>query len=47
MTNALALVLIGLVAGFFLLDHFVLHIDAALFLGRRGLDLIEWLAFWR
>ena len=47
MTNGLALALILLIAGFFALDHWVLHLDAPLFLARRGLDLIEWVAFWR
>ena len=47
MTNGLALFLIAAVAGFFVLDHTVLHLDAGLVLARKGLDLIGWLAFWR
>lgn len=40
----------GIVLGvllFLLLDALVLRLGAPLFLARRGLDLIEWLAFWR
>ena len=47
MTNALAIGIGIVIAGFFLLDHFVLHLGAPLFLARKGMDLIEWLAFWR
>ncbi|KPP84796.1 MAG: hypothetical protein HLUCCA08_12265 [Rhodobacteraceae bacterium HLUCCA08] len=47
MTNRLALWLVLLIAAFFVLDHFVLQLDAALFLGRKFTDLIEYLAFWR
>lgn len=47
MTNALAIWIVALLAGFFLLDHFVLHLGAPLFLARKGVDLIEYLAFWR
>ncbi len=47
MTNALAIGIFVAIAGFFLLDHFVLHLGAPLFLARKGMDLIEWLAFWR
>jgi len=38
---------LALIAGFFLLDHFVLHLDAALFLARKGLLALDYLAFWR
>ena len=47
MTNALALSIVVLIAGFLLLDQFVLHWGAPLLLARRGADLVEWLAFWR
>ncbi|MFQ6548277.1 hypothetical protein AADZ90_009985 [Aestuariibius sp. 2305UL40-4] len=47
MTNRIAIWLLLLIAGFFVLDHYVLQLDAAVYLGRRALDLIEWLAFWR
>lgn len=47
MTNGLAVALVLLVAGFLVLDGLVLHLGAPLFLARRGLALVEWLAFWR
>jgi hypothetical protein len=47
MTNALALWIVALIAGFFLLDAFVLHLGAPVFLARKGLDLLDYLAFWR
>ena len=47
MTNGLAIALVILIAGFLLLDQLVLHQGAPLFLARRGLELMEWLAFWR
>lgn len=47
MTNALAIGIVFVIAAFFVLDHYLLHLDAPLFLARKGMDLIEWLAFWR
>lgn len=47
MTNALALWIVALIASFFVVDHFVLHLGAPLFLAHRGMDLIDYLAFWR
>lgn len=47
MTNTLALWIVALIIGFFLLDAFVLHWEAPLFLARKGLDLLNYLAFWR
>lgn len=47
MTNTIAVWIVVLIAGFFLLDHFVLHLDAALFLARKGLLGLDYLAFWR
>jgi hypothetical protein len=47
MTNALAIGLVIFIAAFFALDHFVLHLDAPLFLARKFYDMLEWLAFWR
>lgn len=47
MTNTLAIWIVALVAGFFLLDHFVLQLGAPLFLAHKGMDLIEYVAFWR
>ncbi|MEZ5731324.1 MAG: hypothetical protein R3D97_03250 [Paracoccaceae bacterium] len=47
MTNRIAIALAILIAAFFVADHYWLHLDAALFLARRLLDFIEYLAFWR
>ncbi|WP_196778357.1 hypothetical protein [Thalassorhabdomicrobium marinisediminis] len=47
MTTRLALILILLIAGFFVLDHYVLGLNADVFLGKKALDLINYLAFWR
>ena len=47
MTNRLALGLLIVVAGFLALDAWALRWETSLFLARQGLDLIEWLAFWR
>jgi len=47
MTNALALWLFALVVGLFALDWYLADWGASLFLARKGLGLIEWLAFWR
>lgn len=47
MTDRFAIFLVVLVAGFLALDHYLLHLDSALFLAREGLKLIETVAFWR
>ena len=47
MTTRLALILAVLILGFFVLDYYVLHLDAALFLARKGFELINYMAFWR
>ena len=47
MNNAIAIGLIVAIAGFFALDHFVLHWGAPLFLAREFADLLHVLAFWR
>ena len=47
MTTRLALILAILILGFFVLDYYVLHLDAALFLVRKGFELINYMAFWR
>lgn len=47
MTNTLAIWLALLIVGFFALDHFVLHLDAATIVLRKIVDLIGILAFWR
>ena len=47
MTTPLALWIFLFVAAFFVLDHYVLQMDAVVFLGKRGIDLINYLAIWR
>ncbi|MDH5453437.1 MAG: hypothetical protein OEY05_15350 [Paracoccaceae bacterium] len=47
MTNRIAIALVLLIALFFAVDHFWLHLDAALILARKTLELIDWVAFWR
>lgn len=47
MTTKLALILMLLILGFFALDHYVLHLNAAVFLGKKGVELINYLAIWR
>ncbi|WP_217810089.1 hypothetical protein [Salibaculum griseiflavum] len=47
MTNRLAIWLVLLIAAFFALDHFVLNWDAPLYLGRKFMELIQYIAFWR
>lgn len=46
MTNELALALALAIAALFALDAY-LDLGGALFLARKGLDLITWLAIWR
>jgi hypothetical protein len=46
MTNRLALVLGALLVGFFLLDAYVLHLGAPLFLAGKIGDLMNYIAFW-
>ncbi|MDJ0824523.1 MAG: hypothetical protein QNJ16_03355 [Rhodobacter sp.] len=47
MTNTLALWLAALILGFLALDYFVLGWDVVIFLGRKLMELIEYIAFWR
>ena len=47
MTNRLAVWLFVLIALFFVLDHFVLHLGAPVWLMRQMTHVIRWIAFWR
>jgi hypothetical protein len=47
MTNSMAAVLALFLAGLIGADVFLNDSTALLFLARKTLDLIEWLAFWR
>lgn len=46
MTNGIAIGLFVAIVGFFVLDHYVLHWDALVMVGRKGVELIQLLAFW-
>lgn len=47
MTTRLALILAALIVGFFVLDHYVLGLNAFVFLGKKMVELINYLAIWR
>ncbi len=47
MTNSLAITLGVIVIGFFAVDYAMMDAQVAVFAGRRGLDLIEFISFWR
>ena len=47
MTNTLSLWLGALILGFFALDFLRFDWEMSLFLARKMLDFIEYLAFWR
>jgi hypothetical protein len=47
MTNKLALGLAGIILIALAVDRYVFDWANTLFLGRRLVELIEWLAFWR
>ena len=47
MTNTIALIFAILICAFVALDHYVLEWGAVLFLFRKLLVLIEYIAFWR
>ncbi len=47
MTTKLAFIMMLLIAAFFVLDHYVLHLNAAVFLGKKMIVLMNYLAIWR
>jgi len=47
MTNTIAFWLAVLILAFFTFDYFFMEDDMFVFLGRKLLDLLEYLAFWR
>jgi len=47
MTNTISIWLAFAILGFFALDYFYLDLNAPVYLGRKLLELIEYLAFWR
>ncbi|MCW1950401.1 MAG: hypothetical protein KIH44_003420 [Octadecabacter sp.] len=47
MTTRLAFILFALIIAFFVLDHYALHLNAGVFLGKKLVNLMGWIAFWR
>ena len=47
MTNRIALALVLLIAGAIYLDQSRMDGEGAVFLGRKIVDFIDWIAFWR
>lgn len=47
MTLKITFWIVTVLVAFFVLDHYVLHWNAAVFLGRQMLVLIDVLAIWR
>lgn len=47
MTNRIALILAVLLIGAIAVDVFLFGTEHLIFLSKKMLDLIEWLAFWR
>ncbi len=47
MNNAIAFSLFALIVGFFAFDSFVLDGQMTVFLGRKFLELVRYVAFWR
>ncbi len=47
MTNTISIWVAALILGLLAADYFYLGWDISVFLGRKMLELIEYLAFWR
>ncbi len=47
MTNSLAIWLVLIILAAFGVDYVLFDFSASIFLGRKGVDLLQWLAFWR
>jgi hypothetical protein len=47
MTNKISIWLALVILGFLALDYFYLDLNTPLFLGRKLLAMIEYIAFWR
>jgi len=47
MTSKLAIIIFLFIIGFFVLDHYVLHLNAFVFLAKRMIDLMDIMIFWR
>ena len=47
MTTKLTLILAVLIGGFFVLDHYVLHLNAFVFLAKKLIELMNYMSIWR
>jgi len=47
MTNRIAIGLAIVIAGVFAVDAWAFGGTLPVFLGRKGLEFLEWIAFWR
>ncbi len=47
MTNRLAIALALLILCFFIVDYFVYDLTNSVFLGRKFVELVDYVAFWR
>lgn len=47
MTNTLALWLFAIIVAAIGWDYWQNDLGVVVFLGRKGLDLLQWIAFWR
>jgi len=47
MTNRIAIVLGLVVVAVFVVDAFAFGGELPVFLGKKGLEFLEWIAFWR
>ena len=47
MTTKLSLIIVALIAAFFVLDHYVLHLNAFVFLAKKMIELMNYIAIWR
>lgn len=47
MTNTITVALVLLIAGVFVVDATVLHLDLPLQAARSFAQLVEWVSFWR
>ena len=47
MTIRLAIIIALLIAGFFVSDHYVLGLNAFVFLAKKMIELMNYVAIWR
>ena len=47
MTTRISIVLAVMIIALFVADHYLLHWDLPVFLGRKFSNLLDYVAFWR